>query len=75
MARFVTIGCGDRVGYERTEPAVWEPAHDQDARLQAEGALVGVVGDPVQVRNHDHTGLERPEDPLCGRSCQSLDSR
>jgi hypothetical protein len=35
MAKSVTIGYGDRAGYERTDASVREAAHEQDARLQA----------------------------------------
>jgi hypothetical protein len=35
--KFVTIGYGDRKGYERTGPTVRDAAHDHDARLQSEG--------------------------------------
>jgi hypothetical protein len=33
MAKFVTIGYGDREGYDRTDPAVRDAAHEHDARL------------------------------------------
>jgi hypothetical protein len=58
MARFVTIGYGDEAGYERTAPSVRDAAHAHDARLEAAGALVGIAGDPVQVRNPDGGGVE-----------------
>ncbi len=57
MAMFVTIGYGDREGYDRTEPAVREEAHAHDARLRKDGAVIGVAGPPVQVRNHGATGV------------------
>jgi hypothetical protein len=57
MATFITIGYGDRAGYEQTDPAVRDAAHAHDARLRADGAVVGVAGDPVQVRNHDDAGV------------------
>jgi hypothetical protein len=53
MAKFVTVGYGDQKGYDRTEPSVRDAAHAHDARMKAGGALIGVAGDPVQVRNHD----------------------
>jgi hypothetical protein len=59
MATFVTIGYGDRAGYERTDASVRDTAHEQDARLQAQGGVVGVAGSPVQVRNHDAAGVHR----------------
>jgi len=53
MAKFVTIGYRDQAGYERTEPAVRDAAHEHNARLQAQGALMGMAGELVQVRNPD----------------------
>ncbi len=64
MPSFVTIGYGDRAGYDRTDPAVRDAAHAQDARLQAEGALMGVAGSPVQVRNPDAARLETRDGPF-----------
>jgi hypothetical protein len=61
MAKFVTIGYGDEAGYEQTPVPVREAAHEQDARLRAEGALVGIAGEPVQVRNHDDAGVRTTE--------------
>jgi hypothetical protein len=52
MAMFVTIGYGDRDGYERTPPEVRDAAHAHDAQLRDRGAVMGVAGAPVQVRNH-----------------------
>lgn len=63
MAKFVTIGYGDRAGYDRTDAAVRDAAHECDARLQAEGALVGMAGTPVQVRNPDAGGVRATEGP------------
>lgn len=57
MTTFITIGYGDREGYDRTEPAVRDAAHAHDARLRADGALVGIAGEPVQVRNHENAGV------------------
>jgi hypothetical protein len=53
MPKFVTIGYGDRAGYERTAPEVRNAAHAHDEELRKRGALMGVAGAPVQVRNHD----------------------
>jgi hypothetical protein len=58
MAMFVTIGYGDREGYDRTAPAVRDAAHAHDARLRSDGAVMGVAGTPVQVRNHDAADLQ-----------------
>lgn len=63
MAKFITIGYGDEAGYERTAPAVRDAAHAHDAKLKAAGALIGVAGTPVQVRNPDDAGLETTAGP------------
>jgi hypothetical protein len=75
MATFVTIGYGDQEGYERTDERVRAAAHEHDARLQGEGVLMGVAGEPVQVRNHDAAGVRttagaflRSELPIAGFS-------
>lgn len=57
MPRFVTVGYGDREGYDRTPESVLDAAHAQDARLQASGALMGIAGTPGQVRNHEAKGV------------------
>ncbi|AQW54486.1 YciI family protein [Streptomyces violaceusniger] len=56
MAKFVTIGYGDQDGYDRTDAAVRNEAHAHDARLLEAGAVAGIAGSPVQVRNHDAVG-------------------
>jgi hypothetical protein len=50
--KFITIGYGDRAGYDRTDPAVRDAAHAHDAELRRRGVTMGVAGEPVQVRNH-----------------------
>jgi len=64
MPRFVTIGYGDRAGYDRTDPAIRDAAHHHDQRLLAEGALMGIAGEPVQARNHDGAGVDTSEGPF-----------
>ena len=64
MATFITIGYGDRAGYEQTHPSVRDAAHAHDARLRDEGVLMGVAGDPVQVRNHDGAGMHTTTGPF-----------
>lgn len=61
MARFVTIGYGDRAGYDRTDPAIRDAAHQHDACLHASGALMGRAGQPVQVRNHNESCVDTSE--------------
>jgi hypothetical protein len=63
VAKFVTIGYGDREGYDRTDPGVRDAAHEHDARLRGGGAEMGVAGAPVQVRNHDGAGVETKTGP------------
>jgi hypothetical protein len=73
MATYITIGYGDREGYEQTEPSVREAAHAHDTRLRAGGAVMGIAGDPLQVRNHNGAGVRtspgsfmRSELPVAG---------
>jgi hypothetical protein len=54
----MTIGYGDREGYDSTDPAVRDAAHAHDARLRSEGHEMGIAGRPLQVRNHDAAGVE-----------------
>jgi hypothetical protein len=73
VARFVTIGYGDQAGYDQTDGLLLDAAHGHDAELRAVGALIGIAGTPVQVRNHDDAGVEtadgaymRAELPVAG---------
>lgn len=61
MPKFVTIGYGDEAGYQRTPAPLREAAHAHDARLRERGVLMGVAGQPVQVRNHQAQGVVRTE--------------
>lgn len=66
VARFVTIGYGDAAGYERTAVGLRDAAHAHDDRLREAGAQMGIAGRPVQVRNHEGTGVRVEEGPfLC----------
>jgi hypothetical protein len=58
MPKFVTIGYGDRGGYDSTEASIRDAAHAHDARLREAGVVMGMAGIPVQVRNPD---AARPE--------------
>ena len=58
MPKFVTIGYGDKAGYDRTAPDLRDAAHAHDARLKQTGAMIGVAGGPVQVRNPEAQGVE-----------------
>ncbi|GGY77558.1 YciI family protein [Pseudoduganella plicata] len=57
MAKFITIGYGDREGYERTSETVRSAAHAHDELLLRRGADMGIAGQPVQVRNHGAKGV------------------
>lgn len=61
MPRFITIGYGDQAGYDRTPRPIRDAAHEHDAKLRSEGALIGIAGAPVQVRNPDAAHLETRE--------------
>ena len=62
--RFLTIGYGDRAGYDATSEVLRTAAHAQDAMLRAAGAVIGVAGRPAQVRNPGAGGVERQEGPF-----------
>jgi hypothetical protein len=64
MPKFVTIGYGDQAGYDRTPQAVRDAAHEQDAKLRSDGALIGIALRPVQVRNPDAAHFETRDDPF-----------
>lgn len=64
MPRFITIGYGDRAGYDRTPEPVRQAAHEHDARLRARGVVMGIAGTPVQVRNPDGRGVQTSEGPF-----------
>ncbi|MGD9943597.1 MAG: transcription initiation protein, partial [Burkholderiaceae bacterium] len=63
MPRFITIGYGDRDGYDRTPKAVRDAAHAHDELLRQRGVLMGIAGSPVQVRNHKAEHVETKEGP------------
>ena len=66
--KFVTIGYGDQAGYDRTDPAVRDAAHAHDADLQRRGAMIGIAGRPVQVRNHDAAAMTAQPGPFLSSS-------
>jgi hypothetical protein len=61
MPRFLTIGYGNAEDYEATDAAVRNEAHAHDAWLVSKGAVIGIAGRPVQVRNPDATGVTHQE--------------
>ncbi len=64
MPKFLTIGYGDQAGYDRTPAAVRDAAHAEDARLKQRGALIGIAGKPVQVRNPEGYRCRDPTRPV-----------
>jgi hypothetical protein len=64
MPKFVTIGYGDRKGYDRTNAGVRDAAHAHDARLREAGVVMGIAGTPVQVRNPEASKLETKTGPF-----------
>lgn len=64
MPRFITIGYGDAAGYNRTAQSVRDAAHAQDAKLRSEGAVIGIAGNPVQVRNPEARDLQTRDGPF-----------
>ena len=57
MPKFITIGYGDEAGYDATPPETRDAAHRQDASLRESGAVIGIAGSPVQVRNPIDEGV------------------
>ncbi len=64
MPKFLTIGYGDRAGYERSDAAARDAAHVHDDQLRAQGVEMGTAGSPVQVRNPDGTGTATLDGPF-----------
>jgi len=64
MPKFVSIGYGDQDGYDRTEDVLKARAHEHDARLAQMGAVMGIAGSPVQVRNAGDRGVETLSGPF-----------
>jgi hypothetical protein len=64
MPKFVTIGYGDQVGYDSTPAAVREAAHAHNTKLRKTGVLMGVAGNPVQVRNTNGAQLKTTTGPF-----------
>jgi len=58
MPMFLTIGYGDQAGYDATQVAVRNAAHAHDEQLRQRGAVMGVAGSPVQVRNWDDQNVQ-----------------
>jgi hypothetical protein len=61
---FVTIGYGDRAGYDRTPAVIRDAAHAHDAKLRQDGVMMGIAGAPVQVRNPGAARVETTKGPF-----------
>jgi len=68
MPKFITIGYGDREGYDRSDADVRDAAHAHDAELLKAGVQMGVAGSPVQVRNTDAKNIETKAGPFMSSS-------
>jgi hypothetical protein len=68
VPKFVTIGYGDRKGYDLTDTDVRNAAHAHDARLREAGVVMGIAGTPVQVRNPDACKIETKTGPFMASS-------
>ncbi|HUG21049.1 YciI family protein [Piscinibacter sp.] len=64
MPTFITIGYGDREGYDRTPEPLRQAAHAHDAHLVAEGVVMGIAGECVQVRNPADAGVVQHRGPF-----------
>jgi hypothetical protein len=64
MPKFITIGYGDKAGYNRTPLDVRDAAHRHDAQLRESGAIIGIAGSPVQVRNPAGEGVQTSRGPF-----------
>ena len=64
MAKFITIGYGDRSGYDQTSENLRSRAHESDRKLRDQGALIGIAGKPVQVRNTQNIKLTTTDAPF-----------
>ena len=71
MPKFLTIGYGDREGYDQTPQAMRDAAHQNDAELVAAGAEMGAFGEPVRVTNTHQAGIVTESGPYM----QSRDTR
>jgi hypothetical protein len=68
MPKFVTIGYGDEAGYQRTPQHVRDAAHSHDEQLKQGGAIMGIAGLPVQVRNPEGEIVQTTTGPYLSSS-------
>jgi hypothetical protein len=58
MPRYLTIGYGERAGYDNTPQGQRDAAHEHDAQLVRDGAVTAVMLPPVRVTNRHDQGTE-----------------
>jgi hypothetical protein len=63
MPKFITIGYGDRDGYDRTPAPLRDAAHAHDKALRDGGIVMGIAGSPTQVRNHQDRHFQTEAGP------------
>jgi hypothetical protein len=63
MPHYLTLGHCDRAGYDRTPQALRDAAHAHDRILVSQGAVMGIAGAPVQVRNPEDCGVQTVNAP------------
>jgi len=68
MPKFVTIGYGDEAGYQRTPQEIRDAAHAHDDRLKESGAVMGIAGLPIQVRNPEGDSVQTTTGPYLSSS-------
>jgi hypothetical protein len=64
MPRFLTIGYGERAGYDDTPQVLRDAAHAHDAQLVRNGAITAMMLSPVCVRNRHDRGAETTPGPF-----------
>lgn len=60
----MTIGYGDREGYDRTAAAIRDAAHAHDAKSRKDGVSTDIAGVPMQVRNPNAARVETTNGPF-----------
>lgn len=75
MPKFLTIGYGDRAGYERSNVAAQDAAHVHDDQLRAQGVEMGLRADPCRSETRMRLGRQHSTARSCLPTCQSQDSR
>lgn len=75
MPRYLTIGYGERAGYDATPLELRTAAHEHDAQMTRDGAITAILSEPVRVTNKHDEGVHtapgafmRSEMPVAGFS-------